>query len=214
MHVHTLNHDLFFESLSSSDWLKGELSDGFQELGSPYYGRLQDQYMVRLSYFANEYPTRYRLYKLHGSLDQYPYYRQQTGLDGYVKIKPGVGSEDLFRESQEQDGQLQYERCWINYHSDFLSGTTSKILRYDDPFYREIFTHFKQNLQKSKLLIIVGYGGADLKINALIGEHFPPDGRIYLVEPCPHADTQAFLTRFNAQLVEKLPDDLTLQDFM
>lgn len=108
---------------------------------------------------------------------------------------------------------MQYERCWINYHSDFLSGTTSKILRYGDPFYQDLFAHFKKNMQQSKLLVIVGYGGADMKINELIEENFPREGRIYLVEPYPHEGTQAFLTRFNAQLIEKLPNDLTLQDF-
>lgn len=120
VHIHTLNHDLFFEDFKSSDWLQGDLSDGFKELGSPYYGLLQDRYRVRLSYFTNEYETRYRLYKLHGSTDQYPYYLQHTGLDAYIKIKPGIGETDFFKEVSDDQGELNYENCWINYHSDFL----------------------------------------------------------------------------------------------
>ena len=75
VHLHSLNHDLFLESLSSTDAIIGELADGFSELGSPYYGKLETEagvtYTVRLKYFANDYNSNINLYKLHGSIDHY-----------------------------------------------------------------------------------------------------------------------------------------------
>ena len=38
LHFHSLNHDLFFESLSSTDAMQGELADGFGERVSPHLG--------------------------------------------------------------------------------------------------------------------------------------------------------------------------------
>ena len=37
--VHTLNHDLFFERLDRTEWINGELCDGFEELGLLIMGR-------------------------------------------------------------------------------------------------------------------------------------------------------------------------------
>jgi hypothetical protein len=59
IHIHTLNHDLLFEVFNDTDWLSGELSDGFKELGSPYYGEYQGRFKIRLRYFADEYNTKY-----------------------------------------------------------------------------------------------------------------------------------------------------------
>ena len=67
--VHPLNHDLFLERLNITDWLQGNLCDGFEEMGSPYFGKLRtdnDSYMVRLARYTGNYPTNFRLYKLHG----------------------------------------------------------------------------------------------------------------------------------------------------
>ena len=40
LHVHTLNHDLFFESFNRTDYINGDISDGFDDFGSRYYGKL------------------------------------------------------------------------------------------------------------------------------------------------------------------------------
>jgi hypothetical protein len=109
---------------------------------------------------------------------------------------------------------LEYVRCWINYHSAFLSGTTSKILRYGEPYYKEMFEHFTENLITSDLLVIIGYGGADTKINELIEANFTKGKPIYLVEPFPHSGTNDFLTRFNAKLIEKKPGELLITHFL
>lgn len=214
VHVHTLNHDIFFEIFKSSDWIKGELDDGFKELGSPYYGNLGEKYKVRLPFFTNDYETKFRLYKLHGSVDQFPFHIQNNGIETYVKIKLGIGTSDLFKEI-EQDGELTYINDWINYHPDFLSGTTSKILRYREPWYYEkVFNHFENNLENSEELVLVGYGCGDIEVNNLIREKYDYKNKpLFIVDPFPSDKTHEFIDEFNGYLIEKTPDNLRIEDF-
>lgn len=74
VHVHTLNHDLLFESLSNSYGLANKFNDGFEEIGSPFYGLYQG-YNIRLKRYADKFSDHkaLSLYKLHGSIDQYIY---------------------------------------------------------------------------------------------------------------------------------------------
>lgn len=192
LHFHSLNHDLFFESLSSTDAIQGELADGFTELGSPYYGTLRHMerapsggnsfsYTVRLPYFADEYGSRFNLYKLHGSVDYYVFGDAERAT---VKNKRGIGPNDLLKEVAES-GHLRYESDHSNYHPSFLSGTTFKTLRYDStPYYTTVFNHFKQNLSNCVVLITIGYGFADSEINRLIEERFlsRDDSKILVVD--------------------------------
>lgn len=214
VHIHTLNHDLFFETFKSSDWLMGELDDGFKELGSPYYGDFQERFKVRLPYFANIYESKFCLYKLHGSVDQFPFHIENYGIDTYIKIKLGIGTDGLYKEILGDNNTPKYINDWINYHSDFLSGTTSKILRYREPWYYEkVFKHFEQNLFNSDKLIIVGYGCRDGEINNLIDKHIKKGCNVFVVDPFPHDRTFEFCEKFSAQLVQKSIDQLNLNDF-
>lgn len=213
VHINTLNHDLFLESLNHTDALNGDLSDGFRELGSPFYGGTEDGSKLRLSFFTGEYDSNFRLYKLHGSLDQYPFHLLNGGqIDNYIKIKPGIGVTDLYKEVTGDDGKLAYINDFINYFPDFLSGTTSKILRYSDPVYYEaIFKLFETNLQSSDRLILIGYGCGDREINHIILENFK--GKIYLVDPFPQQRTYEFCEKTGAKLIEKTPENIGINDF-
>jgi hypothetical protein len=154
------------------------------------------------------------LYKLHGSIDQFPYHIQESGIDTYIKTKPGIRNHSFFKEISDGNGSFKYINDWINYHSDFLSGTTSKILRYREPWYYEkVFIHFEKNLAASEILVIVGYGCGDTEINNLIQKFFDPKKKIFIVEPYPHSGTKAFCAKFNAKLIEKNPDNISIEDF-
>ena len=213
VHVHTLNHDILFEIFKSSDWIQGNMDDGFKELGSPYYGNIGEKHKVRLPYFTNEYHKIIRLYKLHGSVDQFPFHIQNEGIETYVKIKRGIGKSDLFKEVVK-DGKLTYINDWINYHPDFLSGTTSKILRYSEPvYYEKVFNHFENNLENSEMLILIGYGCGDVEVNNLIKEKFDFINKpLFVVDPYPSDKTKEFILEFNGKLIEKTPNDLNLDD--
>lgn len=213
-HIHTLNHDLFLETLSHSDWMKNELSDGFEEMGSKYYGKMKDNLKVRLSRFTNVYNTKFRLYKLHGSFDQVPFHLPDAGIDTYVKIKYGVELTELYKEIDDEKGGFKYINDWINYHPDFLSGTTSKILRYGEPYYYDkVFSNFKHNLSNSNRLVIIGYGCGDSEINNMIEKYFKYQKYpIIIVDPYPSELTKTFVNKFKANLITKTPDELTVKD--
>ncbi|WP_113663500.1 hypothetical protein [Pedobacter nanyangensis] len=212
LNLHTLNHDLFLESLNHTDAMHGDLSTGFTELGSPYYGQLDDYGKVRLSHFTGNYNTNYRLYKLHGSLDQYPFHGKDGQIEGYVKNKKGIGVTDFYKEVIDDNGELKYVNDFVNYFPDFLTGTTSKILRYQDPVYYEtIFKLFEENLQTSKKLILIGYGCGDSEINNIILNNFR--GEVYAVDPFPNPKTFEFCERTGAVIIEKTPENIGITDF-
>ena len=177
INVHTLNHDLLFESFNNTGYINGCISDGFDEYGSEYYGKLihdNRTYHCRLERYTNRYNTAIRLFKLHGSLDYVPFYREvENGfmiLDRYVKIKWGMGAGDIMKSRKSK---LGYNISPSEYHADFLTGTTSKIQRYNEPLlFRKLFKRFKKNLRQADKLIIIGYGCKDKGINEIIKEYF------------------------------------------
>ena len=177
VNVHTLNHDLLFESFNSTGFINGNISDGFDEYGSEYFGKLtanQRTYHCRLERFTGRYNTSIRLYKLHGSLDYVPFYKvDKYGRmipDNYVKIRWGIGAGDIMKDS---GSKAEYEHSPFEYHSDFLTGTTYKMKRYHEPLlYAKLFEEFKKNLRDAEKLIVIGYGCKDEGINEMIMECF------------------------------------------
>jgi|LSQX01.2.fsa_nt_gb hypothetical protein len=210
VNVHTLNHDLFFERLNISDWLQGELCDGFEELGSPYFGDLSVKsrhYKCRLQQYTGKYDKKFRLYKLHGSKDYGVYYAPNGAVlvpEKYVKTRWGVGFSELYKEVQKENGELTYERCWINYHADFLTGTTSKIERYAEPLlFKELFQRFRDNLKNAEKLIIIGYGGRDSEVNKMILENFDYKNKpSFIIDPYPGDAVKDLQKQIGARLLE------------
>lgn len=219
VNVHTLNHDLFFERLNRTEWINGELCDGFEELGSPFYGELlQDNrtYKCQLERYTGKYRKKICLYKLHGSKDYYVYYTNKGKSatlcpETYIKTRWGIGNSDFYKEIKKKDGSIEYENCFINYHPDFLTGTTSKINRYREPLlYKKLFKLFKKNLNKAEILIIIGYGCKDLEINRYILKEFGTKKACFVIDP--KADNTAKLG-VNAKWIKKEIENLLLTDF-
>lgn len=218
VNVHTLNHDLLFESFRKTDYLSGLISDGFDEFGSEYFGVVHKgnaSYHVRLERYKGRYNTPIRLYKLHGSLDYVLYRRTVEGAmlkpDCYVKIKKYISSGDLMRG---RGCHLGYERYPFAVHGDFLTGTTSKIVRYNEPFlYKKLFKKFRSNLHSAKALIIIGYGGKDVKINEMIMEHFDyRSKKVFVYDPHPLDVLRRFTTKLGIRPIEKSIEKITVED--
>jgi hypothetical protein len=173
VHLHSLNHDLYIEHLALSDSIQEKLDDGFEELGSPYYGELwllDDRYIVRLPRFVNKFEQPFRLYKLHGSIDHY-WFQDNNHLE-LIKLRRRVGKTDVFKEV-ERDGKLQYMSNPLNYYPDFLCGTTVKTTRYGrGTYYPTVLDYFEKNLRSSDNLIVIGYGFGDQRINEYIKTDF------------------------------------------
>jgi hypothetical protein len=186
-YLHTLNHDLFLEGLLNDEAFHGAIdySDGFEELGSPYYGRLEfdsdfpqrfrqwpPYANVRMPQYTGQYNRPIHLLKLHGSLDYWSFgvERNDQGLYGpqVVKKQPWLNHLSLYREVNRA-GEQEYRNDFTNYHSLFLSGTTAKLEQYDDPvLFKQLLTRFEQNLAQSDLLVAIGYGFRDAGINERI----------------------------------------------
>ncbi len=215
--IHTLNHDLYIDRLNKTEWINGNMCDGFEELGSPFYGEIEThgrKYKCRLEYFTNLYNKPIRLYKLHGSLDYYTFYDNDNDNCNLipsviVKSKYGVDITNLLKEIDTNDG-LEYDKCWINYHPNFLSGTTSKILQYGNPIlYKKLFDHFKENLKKSNMLITIGYSGGDSEINRIIDES--KIEQIYVVDKTTNISNHPLVLK-GATPINKGIESLSLND--
>ena len=212
VNIHTLNHDLLLESFNRSEYFNGDLSDGFDDFGSRYYGRLQvperDTYLCRLERYTGRYYGKpIRLYKLHGSLNYVMMHRDSRyGLvdDREIKYRYGMGLMDLFRERSKKNG---YDNDSCSYHADFLTGTTSKMAYYHrSRFYKKMFRKFKNNLVRAKRLIVIGYGGKDEGINDYLLNFFDYHNKpCYFVDPFLSRNPQlsALADRMNAHKIER-----------
>ena len=157
MHIHTLNHDRLFEDL-----FKGKYSDGFTLENSPYFVDclIKGFPSIDIPYYKEDYTENIRLYKLHGSLDQYRYSEDNVAKATWVKVPSGYD----FTEIKDKRGN----RCWYNYHPDFLTGKTSKMKDYDKSFYKTLLSHFETNIEESESIVIIGYSGGDERINEIL----------------------------------------------
>ena len=159
-----------------------------------------------------------RLYKLHGSFD-YGVYHGSNGAvmsaENYVKTKWGIGFSNFYKEKKVNNA-LEYERDWINYHADFLTGTTSKIERYNEPLlYKKLFEIFRENLTNSEMLIIVGYGAKDSEVNKMILENFNFKVKpTFIIDPFPSAQVKELQSKINAKLIVKDLNDIEMNDFI
>lgn len=113
INVHTLNHDLLFEQLIETANLQLNFSDGFTEIGSPYYGIYENKeynvrYHCRLARFTNNYKDKaIRLYKLHGSLNYVLHSRGKESIvlepDACLKIPLGINYINILEEIEGKD---------------------------------------------------------------------------------------------------------------
>jgi len=220
INVHTLNHDLLFESFNKTEYINGKISDGFDEYGSEYYGNLiQDNrtYHCRLERYTGRYNTPVRLFKLHGSLDYVPFYKTISNHimipERYVKIKWGMGASDIIKGRKSKFG---YDISSFEYHADFLTGTTSKIQRYNEPLlFRKLFKKFKKNLQNAEKLIVIGYGCKDKGINEMIKEYFDYTNKpVYIIDNYAGDTVLEFGGNINAKIYKIDVNDISADLFV
>ena len=203
VHVHSLNHDMLFDHIGSSvSGIFEHYSDGFAEAGSKYFGELRYRpkqieeefyktYHVRLQYYVGDYSKRLSFLKLHGSVDYFPLYLRETDKPVTIKRDYGVG-EVLMERFDEHAQKFVYENPFTHRYPAFLTGTTQKIKRYNDAFYENLFVNFKDNLENSEKLIVIGYGFQDDGINELLKEHFLAKGKKILVVDIKKPDCPLF----------------------
>jgi hypothetical protein len=165
IHLHSLNHDLLMERLSFSDVMKNYFSDGFTKIGSPYYTENKSGKSIRLKLFVDKFDKKFCLYKLHGSLNQY-YIDNRNCM---VRVERGTYLGKVLEGAKDQKYIDDF------YTPDILSGIKEKKRNYKRKiYYKPIFKHFKENLEKSDNLIVIGYSLRDEGINKYIKKYFLP----------------------------------------
>jgi hypothetical protein len=201
--VHTLNHDIFFDFLGRShDTLWQHFSDGYELVGSRFYGKLLHTfqhrggpvskcYTVKLERFVDKFDTSLCLFKLHGSINSYVVTANE--LSGKpVRLKGNFAVSQYKMEYEDPDtGKSTMIHLADRVQPDFLSGTTNKIRYYSsDPFYQSMFKYFQNNLMQSELLVVIGYGFQDAGINEFLERCYLNYGKeVVVIDPCkPKSD--------------------------
>ena len=220
INVHSLNHDLLFESFNKTNYFTNHISDGFDEYGSEYYCTKEIEHQscsIRLERYTGRYNTPIRLYKLHGSISYVSYYKYKKNSiimipDKYVKIKYGMSIMNLKKGNKSK---MAYEKYPFAIHGDFLTGTTSKIKRYKEPLlFKKLFRKFRKNLKDTEALIIIGYGCHDTEINKMIIENFDYKNKSsYIVVPHPSEQVKKFANKINAKCLDMKVEDIDSNTF-
>ena len=134
--------------------------------------------------------------------------------DCEVKLRYGMGLTDLYRENSRKNG---YDNDFFSYHADFLTGATTKPVFYRNPkFYKKQFRRFKNNLIRSKALIVIGYGGKDEGINDYLLNYFDYLNKpCYIVDPYLSSNPQlsALADKMKAKKIEKSISEVNSGDF-
>ncbi len=195
--IHTLNHDLFFESIAAHhSGLFEYFSDGFLLEGSPYYGKLSHtfqtklygnipkSYKVKLSRFVDKFDTALAFFKLHGSIFTSIVYPKDN-TKPFIRIKNNYAVSECHEEMFDENGHPYFQFLFDQVHPDFLSGTTNKTRYYTkDPYYIKLLGYFQENLSKADILYVIGYGFQDGGINEYLEKNFlSRGGKMIVISP-------------------------------
>lgn len=220
VNVHTLNHDLLFEQFNKQGPLTGKISDGFERENSPYYSNPHHDIksLRQLRRYTGNYNQACRLYKLHGSIDQFWYNKSPergSQSNHCVKLDDFDDIRFVGEMVPDENGVSNYQGHPGQFHPDSLTGTTSKELRYQEPFYTELFDQFKKNRQQAEKLIIIGYGGKDEEVNKIIREHFDHKNKpSYIIDPYAGDAVRKLAREIGATILppEKTVETVTAED--
>lgn len=226
--VHSLNHDLLFDYLGShhSD-LWPHYADGFQLEGSPYYGIVRfdfnqntklpivtKAYHVKLEYFTDKFDKALNFYKLHGSVFNTIVYTP-TKEQKIIRLKDNYAVSEFRMEITDPNtGKSEFKGLLDQVDPDFLSGTTNKTRYYTtDEYYKNLLSHFENNLLKSDLLIVIGYGFQDPGINDYLEKYYlSKDKSMIVIDPSkPNTD---LIDKYKAKHIPKGVTEVTYQEYL
>lgn len=143
--IFTLNHDLLVEGqLRATDL---DYEDGFAD-------RNHGEFSV-FSGWPECTRKRVRLFKLHGSINWYPY-----DFPGWAR-QYAIPDNDP-SHCHDQNGRILKP---VGGKAAFLSGTVVKEQRYGIGLFGDLFSEFRRHLGRHKHLICCGYGFGDTGIN-------------------------------------------------
>jgi hypothetical protein len=153
LHLFSLNHDSVLDRYLIKRGCS--YSDGFAqrpEKGVRYWNpRVFDRSARKV-----------RLYKLHGAIDWFRFRRESSQSE---PERVGIPVNGEFWHTFASDGQRQWP---VDQRPAFLAGTFNKITDYTDDVFIELHYRFMSCLQRSKFLVVCGYGFGDKGINGRV----------------------------------------------
>lgn len=183
INVYTLNHDTFMERLLSSSGV--DFSDGFSGDSLYYYQPSGSDVKKKVQVYKDAYlGDGIMLHKLHGSINYFKSYLAtgviQSGLSEYravdvIKCNGTMGG-DMYIKTDSG-----YKSCFA-LDPLFLSGTRSKIENYGGLYINRQMQHFQEDILKSDILLVIGYGFADFKINEFILNNLRQNTRVIVID--------------------------------
>lgn len=116
--------------------------------------------------------------------------------------------------TDKKTGEQRFVGLLDEISPDFLSGTTNKTRFYTgDPYYKNLFAHFENNLLQSELLVVIGYGFQDNGINEYLEKHFLSRGR-HMVVIDPYQPKTDLIEKYKATYIPKGVTQVSYQEYL
>lgn len=185
--IYTLNHDLLFDHILETTMLSNDFSDWFTTKWSKYFSDVytniwdnkKQSVEARVKIYNWDYQEKpIKFYKLHWSINTY--FTENWKTWGRVKLP--YWAQSYYLDDWDKINNLDH----YSYIPNFLSWTTNKIRHYDDPYYKELFEAFENDLSLCKMCISIWYGFWDLKINEYLEENILKQKKtLHVIKPSP-----------------------------
>lgn len=201
IHIHSLNDDLLTDGIRYLKSVNGDFSDGFEFVEPSYKGEVWEDYgepreKIELPQYTGRYAKRVNLYKLRGGSDYYALYKP-------MDFESFCGKEKFVKVPRSID-RISCRGVYLpfNYRGEFLSGMSVSSIRANYPiYYGLVFDKFRKNLEKSDVLIIIGYGCKDEDVNRMILNHFDSSRKCIIIDSAPGEKVQELGRAVGAEMV-------------
>lgn len=168
VNVATLNHDLLIESHLTENSI--DFHDGF---GTPVNG---------VRYWESYLKAEKNLLKIHGSINWFNF---MPDNGNWFDERIGIALDGDIDHAKSIQGRLM--RSTPEKEPLILVGTFNKIYEYTESIFNDVYCQFRSLLNKSRNLVISGYGFGDKGVNTAILEWLYKDrsNKIIVIHPEP-----------------------------
>lgn len=163
----TLNHDLVLEILF--DEINIDYSNGFSREGSSLVDLDGNPQLV----FKDAFNAQYSIFKLHGSIDHCGFAVAELQENGYMHQRTGEmiycipDDKHRVKRIDPASGEVVQEMMF-DIEPRFLTGTLKKPFIENDPMYSKLYGHFRDAMNTTDDLLIIGYSYCDEHINSVL----------------------------------------------
>lgn len=210
INIFSLNHDRLIENLFHKNGIC--FSDGFCRNEIQYEYINKNGSRNKLFSYRNNFEEKVRLFKLHGSIDTYIISPRDSSILEFVKPEVDVQPYVLLEQSKLKDNILG-KAIDVNTVPSFLTGKDSKIwYKSKQIYYTDIFQHLEVELEKTDILIYIGYSFGDSYINngylkKLENKHF----KEFIIDK--NVTNRFILSRKNITKTNKYFEEITVSGY-